>query len=158
MNYIYYTILFLLSIGVSFAGSNKQANFKPQMLELAYQQQENSLSGLLSELSDGIKPKAYKKAWKNESAAWKDKVNNAADVTELSKAMLSLAENIKEGSYKPSWEKNLPKWTKQVKEARSHLALAGLLKTLYNNLNQEAFNDTWKEKSAQWVETLGKIE
>jgi hypothetical protein len=121
-------------------------------------QSENLLNNALLELSEGINPKAFNKAWKTEGAAWTEKVKGAADVAALISAYLTLSEQIKPKYFKPNWEKSKDKWVKQVKEARSNLALAGLLKSFYNYLTPETFTKEWPSKGAQWVETLNKIE
>lgn len=156
---IVYTLILAISFNHSFA---KDPKFETTHLVFGSyinpNQTENLLNNALVELSEGINPKAFNKAWKTEGATWTEKVKGATDVATLSAAYLTLSEKIKPKYFKPTWEKSKEKWVKQVKEARSNLALAGLLKSFYNNLTPETFTKEWPSKGAQWVETLNKIE
>ncbi|HRG60165.1 MAG TPA: hypothetical protein PK323_14520 [Bacteroidia bacterium] len=156
---IVYTLILTLSFSNIFGHKNqiiKSNQSKPYFIH--ENQTESNFNTALIELSEGINPKAFNKAWKTEGAAWSDKVKGASDIATLSASLLSFSEHIKPKFFKPSWEKAKDKWVKQVKEARSNLALAGLLKSLYNNLTPETFTKDWPSKGAQWVETLNKIE
>jgi hypothetical protein len=154
-----YTLIVALSFSSAFAVEPKiQSSYLVDGFYTNLNQSENLLNNALVELSEGINPKAFNKAWKKEGPAWVEKVKGATDVATLSATYLTLSEQIKPKYYKPSWEKSKDKWVKQVKEARSNLALAGLLKSFYNNLTPETFTKDWPSKGAQWVETLNKIE
>lgn len=156
---IVYTLILTLSFSNIFGYKNQIKKSNPIIPYLIYENQtESNFNNALIELSEGINPKSFNKAWKTEGAAWSDKVKGASDIATLSASLLSFSEHIKPKFFKPSWEKAKDKWVKQVKEARSNLALAGLLKSLYNNLTPETFAKDWPSKGAQWVETLNKIE
>ena len=145
------TIIFSISVLLStsiFSTSQVAAN-NPQLGNYTVEQSKTdvNLNLVLVELTEGIIPKGFDKAWKTIGPQWADKVKSAAEVSLLS-----------DKYYKPTWEKSKEKWVKQVKDARSSLALAGLLKSLYNNLNPEVFTADWTGKSSIWLETLSKIE
>ena len=158
MKTIIFSISVLLSSSIFFT-SQAAAN-NPQLGNYTMEQSKTdvNLNLVLVELTEGIIPKGFDKAWKTIGPQWADKVKSAAEVSLLSASLLELADNIKDKYYKPTWEKSKEKWVKQVKDARSSLALAGLLKSLYNNLNPEVFTADWTGKSSIWLETLSKIE
>jgi hypothetical protein len=156
---IIYTLILTISFHQAFSHEPRfESAAIVSGISINLNQTENLLNNALVELSEGINPKSFNKAWKTEGAKWTENVKGANDVATLSAAYLTLSEQIKPKYFKPTWEKGKEKWVKQVKEARSNLALAGLLKSFYNNLTPEIFTKEWPSKGAQWVETLNKIE
>lgn len=114
-----------------------------------------SVSGLLKQFTNAIKPASFLDSWKTEKTGFMNDAGKVSSAAGLAKTVSSLAGFIKPAMFKDGF--NLKGLQEAAGTAKTMSEATGLLTNLEGGLKPEAMNDSWAGKRSGWLSALSLL-
>lgn len=121
--------------------------------------QEAPFGNLITTLVNGLKPTAFSKDWKTQSASFlqKMKTQDAKDLTGSASALFELYKLLNPKTMSKEWKTEKGAFLHGVSEVKSKEDLSRLLLLLVNNISPTYFTKEFKAQLESFKKTIGSL-
>lgn len=154
----YIVVVFLSGI-LLFVSNTASSNVLPDVNINSCEMQDAGFGNLVTSLANGLKPTAFSKEWKTQSATFlhKMKSQSAIDLTGSASSLFEFYKLLNPKVFVKEWKTEKGTFLKGVSEVKSAEDLSKLFLMLVNGISPNYFTKEFKAKADAFKQSVGQL-